>query len=159
MPRSPKCPQIKTAVRNEPEAVTAEQEMTPHDRKELARFVRRYGRHIVLEAARMIPEPRRRGRPSRGDEPYEEAINIAECLFVWAEEHREEGSTKPIEDALRDLYDVLVCDKKQRQPGHFEKWCRTIKRKRSRVRQEAEAGLARAKAIAEFVAKLKQDAN
>jgi hypothetical protein len=152
MRRGPKYQGIKqvsaAAVDADPMAVDARLELTPHDKKELARFVRKYGRRAVVTAAKAIPLPGKRGRPSRGGEPYEEAVNIAECIFKWTEEHRAAGSKKPVEDALHDLYYVLIDRKTQRKDGHFSRWSKTIKRKRSDFRREVEAYLARAKETA-----------
>ena len=44
--------------------VTAEvqPDLSPHDKKELARFVRKYGRRAIVHAAQTIPLPEKRGR-------------------------------------------------------------------------------------------------
>jgi hypothetical protein len=115
--------------------VTAEvqPDLSPHDKKELARFVRKYGRRAIVHAAQTIPLPEKRGRRLRGPEFYEKAENIAECIIVWTEEHRTAGSKTPVEDALRDLYDVMVDQKTQDVKGHFARWKRTIQRRRNDV--------------------------
>lgn len=170
--RGPKYPGLKepptTASEPEPEPepelelVDAGLELTPHDLKELRRFVRKYGREKIIAEAERIRLPEKRGRPITADpkESREFDENIAECIFKWAEEYRAAGSKKPIDDALHDLYDLLLVDAEtQRQPGHYERSVRTIKRRRSRVKRDVESRLALARAKAEYIRRIKRDAD
>jgi hypothetical protein len=122
-----------TAKRSLPKTV---QEFTEHDLKELARFVRRYGRKKVAAKLKTIEPPARQGRPRKDpDERHEFEEDIAEAIWRWVGEHHKTGSKKPVEDALIDLYEVLA----PKQP--YTRWRKTALRKRSNVRREVEARL------------------
>jgi len=141
----------------------SELELTPHDRKELSRLVRKYGRNEIIAEAKKIPLPGKRGRPRIDPEEAREFDeNIAEFISKYAEMHRAAGSKKAVEDAFRDLYNEFVDQETQRQPGHFDRWLRTLKRRRSNVRLEIEAALAvareTARAKAEYIARNKKGA-
>jgi hypothetical protein len=113
------------------------------DRKQIARLVGKHGREIVLAAVTASPEPRSRGRPSRGNLPIYEAVHLAQWFEEEVEEHRGRGSAHPIRDAEIALYDI----EKGREPDDlFEAWRLNTKKKRLRgsrylkqIRQTAEA--------------------
>jgi hypothetical protein len=117
-------------------------------------MVRKYGREKIRAEVDTIPLPEKRGRPRADpEEPREFDENIAEFIYKYAEQHRAAGSTKPVEDAWQDLYNTLVNPETRRQPGHYDRWLRTFKRRRSRVRPEVESALALARATARAKAK------
>jgi len=82
----------------------------------------------------MSPLPARRGR-RRGEDPDFGPTSIATFVEMASKRHRAAGSSKPIEEAWHDLYTVSVDSKKQQEPGHYQRWLTTMKRKRSTVRK------------------------
>jgi hypothetical protein len=103
-------------------------ELSPADAKRLRAMVRRYGRDLVAEAARTIPAPGP-GRPPNFGSPLHKS-NVAWWIDSYAEEFRLAGSRTPIKDAEHALYEIAVNDEEQRQPGHFQRWQKLIKKKR-----------------------------
>jgi hypothetical protein len=107
--------------------------LSASDKKELARLVRKYGRRAVVEAAQKVAL-RGPGRPSRGFLPHYENMHLADWIEEQAEEHRQAGSRKPYTDAEIDLYDLQFSGEKK--PPDFQKWQKTIKKRRLQGRRE-----------------------
>jgi hypothetical protein len=131
-------------------------EFSLEDLKKLRALVRKHGREAVQARAAEIPLTKKAGRPAGGDASFREAILIHALLTQWTEEA--EGATwpperseaenkiakarlkKPVLDAYRRLYDVMVPADKQ-QPGHFDRWMKTMMRRRAAVSRLADEAL------------------
>jgi hypothetical protein len=111
--------------------------LAKQDLKELARLVRKYGRSRIIAVAKNV-SPSKLGRPTRGLLPYFEQIHLAQTIDEWAEEHRSRGSRKPITDAENELYEMSVEEELKKQPGHYVKWQKNIKKKRLEGRRQAQ---------------------
>jgi hypothetical protein len=107
--------------------------LSSSDEKELARLVGKYSREAIAAALPNVA-PRKAGRPSRGLLPYYERMHEADWIEEQADEHRKAGSRKPYADAEIDLYEMLY-DGEETRPD-FERWRRTLKKRRHRGRQE-----------------------
>jgi len=97
--------------------------------------VKKYGREAVAKAVAIVPLPRGSGNPG-GRRTRDDDYDIAHCIHSWSEEHRASGSKKPVEDAIHDLYDLLIDQETQRQPGQYSRWRKTVLRKRSNERRK-----------------------
>jgi hypothetical protein len=102
--------------------------LSDQDGKLFARLLRKYG-WDTLAANKNMPL-RSPGRPKRGHLPLHEAMHFAQCFEGVIAERREAGSKKPVRDAEIEMYNVIFSDEERRQPGHFERWRRTVKNKR-----------------------------
>jgi hypothetical protein len=111
----------------------AQLSLSASDTKELTRLVRKYGRAVVATAAGTVLL-RAPGRPSRGLLPYYERMHLAEWIEEQAEEHRQAGSRKPYTDAEIDLYDLQFSG--EEESPDFQKWRKTIKKRRQQGRRE-----------------------
>ncbi len=128
-------------------------EWTAHDHKELARFMRKYGRASLLTEAKNVLPPRSRGRPRVGPQDNRELKeDIAWAVVTWAQEYRETGSRKPVEEALLDLHAVLGGG------DDYGRWRKTALRKRSDVGRQVEARLKFARDTAPIISGLKKRA-
>jgi hypothetical protein len=96
------------------------------------RLVKKYGPAILIAAVEKAPL-RGPGRPSRGLLPYYERMNLTEWIEEQAEEHRQNGSTKPYTDAEIDVFEMLGGNEKSRDLQKFRK---TIKKSRQQGRQD-----------------------
>jgi hypothetical protein len=96
------------------------------------RLVKKYGAAILIAAVEKAPL-RSPGRPSRGLLPYYERMKLAEWIEEQAEEHRQNGSTKPYTDAEIDVFEMLGGNEKSRDLQKFRK---TIKKSRQQGRQD-----------------------
>jgi hypothetical protein len=99
------------------------------------RLIAEHGRAAIdaeLEQIRL----RRRGRPSRGNLPLYEAMHLASCIDEWAEENRAAGSKKPILEAELEAYEMDTSPEQRRDPAHFARWQKNIKKKRLKGRRE-----------------------
>jgi hypothetical protein len=103
------------------------------DTKELARLVRKHGRDTIVSAAKEVPV-RGRGRPPNGDQAYFERVALAAIYEQWIEEHRLDGSCKPVTDAMLTLYEIKYGDDPKKPD--LEKFLRTYKRKLIPARRE-----------------------
>jgi hypothetical protein len=59
---------------------------------------------------------------------------LAQIFEEWTEEHRQNGSRKPIAEAELDFYEMTYAGVKQRPD--FEKFRRTLKKKRLQGQRE-----------------------
>jgi hypothetical protein len=130
--------------------------LSEQDREKLAqsltRLVSKYGRQFLSATIRHVDphtnspreesisapvkrEKRSVGRPYMG-QPWRDRVWLASVLNDWAEENRQDGSRKPMFDAEYTLYEFSFDEKQRRQPGHFERWRKQIKKKRLRGKRE-----------------------
>lgn len=100
-PKGPKCGDIKPA----PQRL-----LSGSEAKALARLVRKHGREAIATAARDVPLPRRPGRPSRGDLPYYERMDLAEWIEEQAAEHERNHLSAPYKRAFNDVYEMMYGD-------------------------------------------------
>ncbi|MER8435398.1 hypothetical protein NKH36_19015 [Mesorhizobium sp. M1312] len=105
------------------------------DLKSLSRLI---GKHGVEAVHRMTNKtaPRGRGRPSRGDLPYYEGMQLAQWLDEAAAEHRAKGTRNFASAAIYDLFVLTVDEHEHKQPGRFERFLKTTKRKWIEGRKE-----------------------
>jgi len=68
-------------------------------------------------------------------------MHLADWIEEQAEEHRQAGSRKPYTDAEIDLYDLEFSGEKN--PPDFQKWRKTIKKRRQQGRKELQQYLQR----------------
>ena len=78
--------------------------------------------------------PREPGRPSRGLLPYYERMNLADWIEEQAEEHRKNGSRKPIMAAEIDLYELMFSG--EERPPDLLKFRKNLKKKRLQGRRD-----------------------
>jgi hypothetical protein len=116
------------------EPAAAQPELSARDRNELRRLVRKYGRDAVVAAARAVPLPAKPGRPSRGRQPYFEAIHLAQWFEDAVAEHRR--SRTPVRDAENELYELTVRPRKPGDEKAFESWRLNVKKKRLAGRRD-----------------------
>jgi hypothetical protein len=128
-------------------------EFTERDRKELRRFVRKYGRKKVAAEVSTASLPAKPGRPRKSpeakSESKEDSGNIAYHLLEWEAEYREAGEKNPVELALRDVYELL----QPKQP--YDRWCKTTLRKLGPIRRDIDDYLKAAQEGANRIAELK----
>jgi hypothetical protein len=106
------------------------------DKKKLERLIVKYGRKAVGEAADVIDsgrglfprERRQRGRPST----FRDDRHIADWIYEVAEEYRQAGSQKAVDDAYRELYEMETDRSEQVGNDHYSKWKRRTEEKVSR---------------------------
>jgi hypothetical protein len=110
------------------EAVPERRELSCGDAKKLATLVRKYGRNVVAEAAGTI-HSRGPGRRADRRSPLNK-YHVAWLIDTWAKQARQAGSGTPIKDAVHLFYEVFVSEEEQRQAGHFQRWQKSIKKKR-----------------------------
>ncbi len=108
-------------------------ELSAGDTKALARLIRKYENKTVVAAAKVLPPGRGPGRPSRGLLPYYERMHLTEWIEERAEEHRQNGSTKPYIEAEIDLYEMFFGEE---TPRDLQKFRRTIKKSRQQGRRD-----------------------
>lgn len=108
---------------------------TESDMRRLRNIIKKYGRRTVdgtlVEAAIELDAERRSakaGRPTTASEDME----LADRIYRRADELRKGGSTKPVEDAEREIYDRAFTRSQREGNSHFSKWERKIKNKRLR---------------------------
>jgi hypothetical protein len=126
-------------------------QLSKADERTLGRLAKKYGRETIAEAAKRIPLPRPAGRPSRGLEPYWERVNLADWIEEAAEEHRAAGSRKPYEDAEVELFQLTRSPEEQREPGAFQRFQKTLRRKRAEGRRGLELARETAKKRARII--------
>src|SRR4051812_32525540 len=113
-------------------------EPTKEDAKRLRTLVRRYGPDLMRQFVSEIDlSPQKRGRPPRGDLPYLERMQFARRIEQEAEERRQAGSKSPIKDALMDVGELKK--EEQRNPGRFDRWLKTHKKKWQRGKRDLES--------------------
>ena len=106
------------------------------DTKELRRLVRKYGRQVIVEAARTIPKQSaiRPGRPERGKYTYLERMHLADWIEEQAEKHRRDDVRNYLDKAIYDLF-LLQYEGEEDAPD-LDKFMLTTRRKYFRGRRE-----------------------
>ena len=107
-------------------------ELCDEDAKRLRTLLRNYGRDQISQVALTIDVCPKRGRPPRGELPKYERIHFAQWIEEEAEERRKAGSKSPIKDAFYAAFEMDVDELKKeerRDPGHFNRWLKTHKKK------------------------------
>lgn len=100
------------------------------DWRQIARLIKKYGRHAVVAAVEECPMPNPKGRPSRGSLPAFECIHLAQSFESSVEYHREQGSKHPVRDAEIELFEISHETTAEKAGSAFESWRLTTKKKR-----------------------------
>jgi hypothetical protein len=110
------------------------EQLSESEARQLTRLIRKHGKKVVVTAVGEIRlrEPRKRGRPSRGNLPHFELMHLASFLDELTHEYRAAGSKAPFVEAVTFLYELKYDVLAQADKPRFQRFINHMRRQRRR---------------------------
>lgn len=115
-----------------PRRLTALDQLSSSDVKQVARLVKEYGADVIAEAAKLVSLPGKVGRPRNSErESFLERAYLAEWFDEVVKQHKKDGRRFPVKATLEDLFELQYLPEEK----SFDKFEKTTKRKLPEARR------------------------